>query len=176
MGGDTCVAYGCSTNYDTCSEKVSVFHFPNDKPDLLTKWVQFVNRGNEWQPKGRSVLCAKHFEEKYIKIGKCRSHMRWELNPIPTIHSANALKRPSVVQTPVVPRKVPKLRVYQEDELLMFRNKDKISGFEDLDEHHYPPHYQFKGTDDYVIYYKLEFDSVTSFPNVFGSIRIDRDM
>ena len=58
----------------------------------------------------------------------------------------------------------------------MFRDKDTISGFEDLDEHHCPPGYQFKGTDDYVIYYKLEFDSVTSFPNVFGSICVDRVM
>ena len=175
--GDVCVAFGCNTNYDTCTDKVSVFHFPDkeDMPDLFHKWVQFVNRV-DWVPKERTVLCAKHFNPKYIKFGKCRNHMRWELQPVPTVHTSDALKRPSAVQTPDVPRKVPKVRIYQEDELDIFRGHDRIYDFDDLNANRCPAGYEFKKTDDCVIYYKLEFDEVTSFPKVFGSIRVDQEM
>ena len=102
--------------------------------------------------------------------------MQWEMLPIPTIHSSEALKRPSAVQTPVVSRKRPKIRVYQDDELQRFRDQDIISGFDDLDANRCPPGYEFKKMDDSVIYYKLEFDAVSSFPKVFGSTRIDKDL
>ena len=178
MGGDTCLAFGCKTNYATCKEKVSVFSFPDpeEKPDLYRKWVEFVNRPSSWKPGKNAVLCAHHFDESYIKIGNVRSRLRWELHPVPTIHTEGALKRPSVVKTPVIPRKAPKVRNYQEDELETFLYSDKISAFEDLNEGHSPPGYQFKKTNDHVVYYKLEFDRDTSFPKIVGSIRIDKSM
>ena len=66
MGGDTCVAFGCKTNYATCKEKVSVFGFPDpvENPDLHQKWVDFVNRPSPWKPGKRAVLCAHHFDKK----------------------------------------------------------------------------------------------------------------
>ena len=172
---NTCAAVGCKTNYLTCKEKVSTFSFPNEKekPELFRLWVKFVNRESNWKPTSHTTLCAHHFDENYMKRGKVRIHLKWDMNPIPTIHTDEVLKRPSTIPTPEVPRKAPKLRVYQEDQMKKFLENDVISCFEDIDEQHSPRGYQFMKRDDCVIYYKLVFDEITSFPKVFASIRID---
>ena len=41
-----CVAFGCSSDYDTNREKVSTFSLPLGKFDLFEKWVKFVNCNN----------------------------------------------------------------------------------------------------------------------------------
>ena len=79
-----CVAFGCSSEYDTNSEKISTFFFPLGKSDLIEKWIKFVNRNN-WFPMKNSVLCIKYFEDKYILKGK-GNKLNWNLLPIPTIH------------------------------------------------------------------------------------------
>ena len=76
----------------------------------------------------------------------------------------------------VIPRKAHKLRVYQEDEMETFRDNDIITSYEDLNEKYCPLGFQYKKTDDYVIYFHLKFDDYTSFPKVFECIRIDRDL
>lgn len=67
-----CAAFGCKSGYVTKksnseTEKVSLstFGFPLDKPELLAKWTQFVNRAN-WTPTRYSVLCIKHFKDEYM--------------------------------------------------------------------------------------------------------------
>ena len=80
-----CVAFGCSSGYHANREKVSTFSFPLGKSNLLEKWMKFVNC-NEWFPMKNSVLCIKHFDEKFILGGK-RNKLNWDLHPIPTIHS-----------------------------------------------------------------------------------------
>ena len=124
----------------------------------------------------RSVLCEKHFEAQYINPGAQRNHLKRKLNPIPTIHTTEALKTPSCISTPTPPRKAPKLRNVEEDQLNDFRKKDVIQKFEDLGEKHAPPGYSFKRGVDHIIYYKIEFDETTSFPRVFGSIKIDEQL
>ena len=61
---------------------ISIFRFPND-PERLNLWLEFANRGNNWNPSKSSVLCSKHFEEKYF------DHTSWRVclksNAIPTI-------------------------------------------------------------------------------------------
>ena len=80
-----CVAFGLSCGYDSNSEKVSTFSFPLGKSDLIEKWIKLVNRNN-WFHTKNSVLCIKHFEDKYILKGK-RHKLNWNLQPILTIHS-----------------------------------------------------------------------------------------
>ena len=41
---NTRVVFGCNSGYLTCKETVPSFRFPLDKPNLLQKWSQFVNR------------------------------------------------------------------------------------------------------------------------------------
>ena len=162
-GGDVCVALGCKTNYATCSEKLAVFTFPKeeDDPELRKKWEHFVNRGDNWTAKSRSVLCEKHFEKEFINKGEQRTHLKRKLRPIPTIHTEEAMEKPSCLNTPVPPRKAPKIRNFQNDELEDFRKKDIIKRFEDLTEKQCPPGYSFRSGHDHVVFYKLEFDAET---------------
>ena len=164
-----CAYVGCNSGYATCTEKRSLFSFPLNKPDLNAQWVRFVNR-DEWKPTKSSVLCDLHFEDKFLLHGK-KTNLKWAQNPIPTIHSKEILKRPSLVPTTVIPRKAPKLRVYQEDEMETFRDNDIITSYKDLIEKYCPLGYQYKKTDDYVIYFNLKFDDYTSFPKIFECIR-----
>ena len=93
------VAFGCKTGYNSSLEdiKVASFHFPLKNQQLLNYWIRFVNR-SDWVPSPNSVLCEKHFNEKYIIRGiKCK--LNWNLNPIPEIFSSECLKRPSTLLT-----------------------------------------------------------------------------
>ena len=69
-----CVAFRCKTGYNSSLEyiKVASFHFPLKNQQLLNYWIRFVNR-SDWVPLPNSVLCEKHFNEKYIIRGiKCK--------------------------------------------------------------------------------------------------------
>lgn len=69
--------FNCKSNYDSekCESLVSVFYFPKDE-DRKKKWVKFVHR-KDWTPTKNSVICIKHFHEKYID----RSYPRLRLKP-----------------------------------------------------------------------------------------------
>ena len=69
---------------NTQSRGISTFKFPLDKPDLLEKWVYFVGKAN-WKPSTNSVICEKHFEKAYIKLGEKRNHLNYDMRPVPTI-------------------------------------------------------------------------------------------
>ena len=45
------------------------------------------------------------------------------MKPYPTIYTENALKRPSSLQISAVPRKAPKVHMFQKDEIEKFKNK-----------------------------------------------------
>ena len=86
-------------------KKVLTFSFPLGKSDLIEKCIKFVNRKN-WFPTKNSVLCIKHFEDRYILKGK-RNKLNWNLQPILTIHSEKIIK-PSLLPTQTDFRKTPK--------------------------------------------------------------------
>ena len=168
-----CVVYGCKSGYvsEKSDNPVSTFRFPLDKPDLLQKWHQFVNRSN-WSATKNSVICIKHFDEKFLLRGDKRTKLNWKLSPIPSIHTDEALKRPSTSRNPSVPRKAPKLRVFQEDELALFNKTDLITSFDDLTENRSPPGYTFHKSNDVVLYYKIVFQT-NGFPIVGEAIKVD---
>ena len=64
-----CVVFGCNSGYSTSKENVSSFRFPAEKPELLQKWIKFVNRA-DWIPTKNSVICCKYFESKFLYEGK----------------------------------------------------------------------------------------------------------
>ena len=176
-----CVAYGCRSGYD--SERANVneetqhilssFQYPFKNPELLDKWLKFVNR-SDWKPSPSSVLCEKHFKEEYIIRGK-KCNLKWKCNPIPTIHSAESLKRPSTLSTPVVPRKLPKIRG-EFDERKSFLQHDIISCFDVLCENHSPEGFQCKKTSEFICFYNLIFDQETNFPCILESIKVDSQL
>ena len=73
---NTCVIAHCKTGYtkrrnkiDFVPERFPIFSFPTKKTDLNKKWIKFVNRNN-WVPPNHGGICAKHFESKFLKVGK----------------------------------------------------------------------------------------------------------
>ena len=121
------------------------------------------------------MICIKHFESKYAIKGK-RNKLDWKLNPVPTIHSVEALKKPSVLCSSLAPRREPKRRIFQKDQLEQFKNNDSINDFTDSSEKTCPSGFECKINDDCIVYYKLEFDLVTSFPAISQSIKVDKDL
>ena len=89
------------------SRGIPTFKFPLDKPDLLEKWVYFVGKSN-WKPSTNSVICEKHFEKAYVKLGEKRNKLNYDMGPVPTIHTEESENIPkSVLQVPAVPRPTP---------------------------------------------------------------------
>ena len=147
-----------------------------DKPDLNQRWIKFVNR-KDWKPTSYSGICIKHFENKYIKIGK-RARLLYELLPIPTI-SGNSDDVPLSLQpTPSLPlRKPPKKRsiATTNNEMESFRANDKIKDFTCVSESMCPFGFSFMKCEGYVIFYKLGKNH-HNVPEVAESIKVDEQM
>ena len=140
---NACVVFGCKSGYSSQSHKVSGFSFLFKKPDLLILawWIKFVNRKN-WKPSKHSIICAKHFKDELIKDGK-RKKLKWELLPVPTIHTEKALKRLSVLPCASIICKASQIRLFQKDELGYFENDDIVKPFNDLTAKNAPPGYLY---------------------------------
>ena len=175
-----CVAHGCKTGYASEENKendevIATFHFPSETkyPELRAKWIRWVNRKDFSTASNSNVLCEKHFEEKFISRG-VKSRLIMKMDPMPTIYSPESLKRPSVLPSPAAsPRKLPKVRGVYPDELNEFNKKDILHEFKDLGEEHAPAGFLTRKAPDCIVFFRLEYDEKTNFPQVFESIRID---
>ena len=168
-----CCVYGCKSGYSSSKlEKVSLFQFPLKRPDLCCKWMAFVNRKN-FRPTKYTRICEKHFEKKYISAG-LRKDLIWDMEPVPTIYTAAQMNKSPAQSPAVVSRKPPKARSILPDQLQGFRQSDRISSFDELDERHAPPGYLYhKFENEYVSYYKMCFGSS---PRVSRMIRIGKEL
>lgn len=179
-----CAAYGCTTGYDkkktedassTSEEVAATFHFPLKKPDLLAKWTRFVNK-QDWKATSVSVLCEKHFKDLLINRGN-RNTLKWNLNPIPTIQSPLARKRPSSFPTINEMRKAPKTRHVDQEQMTEFNNNDSIKSLEDIDYiKHCPQGYEGKKNTSSILFYRTVFDETTGFPSISAGIMIDENL
>ena len=61
----------------------------------MKKWIRFLNINDNALPKHGGV-CAKHFEERYLKIGE-RITLNWALNPVPSVYTNTEFIPPSVL-------------------------------------------------------------------------------
>ena len=158
-----CVAFGCKADYLTAHTNVSKFAFRLNNSNLLIYWIKFGNR-SDWKPTKNSLLCINYFENKFIHYSN-RNKLKWHLNPIPTIHSTEALKQSSTLPTSSPPlRKAPKIRVPQNDELSDFNKKDVAFKFEEITEAHCPAGFQCFQDENQTIFYNIIFDHLTNFP------------
>ena len=179
--GYKCCIVGCDANYDTSIENngttYTVFEFPpiNKYPELRQQWVRFVNSVN-WDATDSSRICEKHFDEKFILHGKRCRLVSWKLNPLPSIYTGEALERPSSLPTPVLPRKPPKVSVYQEDQLSDYSEKFIINSFQDLLEKSCLEGYHVMKMDTAVVYYNVEFRETNMMPQILESIKIDKNL
>ena len=142
-----CVAVGCQSGYsekkseiaDACEgnssqelnleENVPSFHFPSEEThsELGKEWVKFVNRpSSNWEPSKYSLICIKHFEERFIINSKSRKTLNMKLNHVPSIHSEEVCKRPSTIPTNVIHGKLPKKRDFSIDEMQDFKENGTI--------------------------------------------------
>ena len=122
-----CCIYNCRSNYAVENHTV-VFSFPRDD-DLKKILVRFVNR-KDWSPSNSSVICIKHFEKEYLKMGEGKKRCRLDMSmkPIPTLFdlSTHASSSTSALKAPIrIPRKSPKKRNVFADEYVEFVNNDK---------------------------------------------------
>ena len=141
--------------------------------ELKKKWIYFVNR-KEWTPTSNSVICVEHFESKYVKYGK-RCTLKWELHPIPTIHT-DSISSPSLLRIQVVSRRSPRKRKQDIDQLKEFQEKDKVESFETFSQDHAPSEFTLKRLQESLQYYGLIFDSKSGFPRVYEYISIGKEL
>ena len=132
---------------------------------------------NLYRSKKRRIhhMIIMSYEKRFIINGKSRKTLDLKLNSLQSIHSEEVCKRPSTIPTPVIHRKLPKKRDFSIDEMQDFKENDTISSFEELNEKHSTPGFQFRKTADCVLYYNLQFDEKRHFPrflNVLGWIKI----
>ena len=166
-----------SSTGDECGKnKVSTMKFLLHDAEVFEKWKYIVGK-TSLQPTKYSVICEKHFDPRYIKIGKERNKLRHNLRPVPTIHMDDGSIPPSMLNVPTVPRPSPIPRNQPSDEKPSFIKMDKIESLACLSIENAPPGWSFRrhreGGDEKVVFYNLQFDYVTSIPIVFESIVVD---
>ena len=175
---------GCSATGEDSPEKSSTnesrnFHFPLKRnTHLLEYWEKFTNRGPEWKATKNTVICSNHFEEKYIIPNDRNATLDWKANPRPTIYTNPLYKKlPSLIPTPVSMRKPPRKRNFQEDQMPAFLAEvDPIIKDVFELELHTPEGFMCKKGEDYLLFYRLEFDQTTGFPKVLESIKVDKNL
>ena len=74
---------------------------------------------------------------------------------MPTINTKAALKRPSTLPTSSSSRKLPRVRVYQNDQLADFKEIDKITKFDVITQNQASANYLFHETLECIVYYNL---------------------
>ena len=98
------------------------------------------------------------------------------MDPVPSIFPAELMQTPSCLPTPQTSRNPPRKRIYQEDELEAFQEKDVISSLDDINESIAPPGFQFKRSEDNILFFNIVIDEKTQFPSILESIKVDRDL
>ena len=152
--------------------QVSTFPWKNEV--LLRRWMKFVNR-RDWEPKRTSILCEKYFDEEFISRGK-RCTLKWSMDPVPTKHSFVAIKRPFTLTEMSTPRKPPKIRYIEPDQLPDFLEKNKIESFAKIDQlKHCPPGYSSVRNETSIIFHVMAADD-PGFPFVSRCIMIDNEI
>ena len=102
-----------------CQERNKTYHkvsFSIENFKLNRLWIRFVNR-KDWKPTKHSALRELQFEQKYVVRGG-KSNLKCSMNPIPTKHSKELLKMPSLLlPTSKTTRKPPRERLISNDQM-----------------------------------------------------------
>ena len=126
--------------------------------------------------KSTSVLCEKHFKEKFIKRGK-RTTLLWHLKPVPTIHASEANEYPAQFSKINELRPAPRIRNIQPDEMHAFYEQDNVKKYADIDPiKHCPQGYEVKRNESSILFYHTAFDEMTGFPTISAAILVDSDL
>ena len=92
------------------------------------------------------------------------------MNPIPTKHSRELLKTPSLLlPTSKTTRKPPRERLISNDQMDTFRERDTITSLTNLNETTALDGFQFKKSNDHALFCNLMFDEEAKFPKILES-------
>lgn len=174
-----CSVIGCFTNY-AGYDRGTVFKLPEDIQQRK-QWIKFLNRQDHEVLK-HVFICYKHFADNLIENTPKRVKLLHKLRPVPTKipESQEIVNLPptATLETIRTPRKPPKFRPFQEDELENFKKVDKITCLEDINEkkvNDLGQEFVMKRNDDNLAIYKLETNEVR-IPEVTHCIRVDKDL
>ena len=162
--GYKCAVVGCRTGYQG-GEKHSIFFFPKYLY-LKDKWGKKFVIKKDWHPTNYSVICAKHFDNKYIKEGK-KCNLQWELQPIPTINSDSSL-----CVVPCIPCKPPTERNICNGEWNEFKANDVIHNLNSISPDICLKDFTFLKQETFVLMYRLIIDEITKIPVIHESIMV----
>ena len=173
---NTCSVTYCKTGYKQkgqVAEYHPVFEFPDTKSSLKEKWIHFVNCKHQ-TPTKSSGICAKHFEEKYLKQG-LRTTLRWDLNLIPSIYSNTDFIPPSVLPTPKTSRKLPSVRKRLiPDEKEVFDKNNEIKTFSELTDKLCPFEYKLDLDEEKARFYKTEYHATYNIPQITETVTVGK--
>ena len=142
-----CVVKNCSTSYKT-GQKKALFHFHEDQ-EFKRKWIYFANH-KDWLPTAHSVIRISHFEENFIKRGrKCINSCALAISSS-TFNYNDSKSNLSLLSTPTIPRKSPRKRKIEVDELVLFQATDEIVDIDSISEQNSPENFTFKRLDNSV--------------------------
>ena len=114
--------------------KNHLLFFQKKKNFTRNGFISLIARTGQQQ----NIVCMDHFHYKFIKLGKSRCKLNWELHPIPTIHPC-VNSQSSLLNTPKVPMRSPGKRALPEpDESEVVKNRDKVKDFTSFTSEHTP--------------------------------------
>lgn len=172
--GNKCKVKQCRTNYHN-HESGSVFRLPKD-PEVRERWIKFLNREDVKQLK-TVFICEKHFEEKYLNRNKSRTRLNMSMLPVPTLLPKNDNSGSVSICTNLKLRKPPTVRVFQQDQLNLFKNQDSITDFAEINDSLLkllPESFYILKKGDHIAFYSME-DNAFSLPEVTYCIKIDKE-
>lgn len=174
-----CSIVGCFTNYSGY-DKGTVFSLPQDEIQRQ-QWIKFVNRKDHSSMK--IFVCFKHFRKDVLAKTSKGVKLITNLNPVPTIipDSQKIVNLPSaaIMETIKTPRKPPKIRIFQEDQLGDFKKKDAITCLDDIDAkgpNSCEKGIKFERQHKCLLIYKMECNERNQVPQVSYCIHVDETL
>ena len=92
--------------------------------------------------------------------------MGFDADPIHTSEKYDKSVSPSSLSVPKTPRRAPRKRIFQADQMEDFLEKDRIKDFESITEADCLPGFTFIKENDIIIMYNLVIDQKTKIPVV----------
>ena len=126
-------------------------------------------------------LCEKHFEEKYLNSNESRIRLystNKSMLPVPTLLPKDDKCGSVTVCTNLKVRKPPTVRVLQQDQFNLFKNRDSITTFDEINESLLkllPESFHILKKEDHVAFCSIE-DNACSVPVVTYCIKINKEL
>ena len=94
---------------------------------------------------------------------------------MPTIQSKSTERFYSCQPTLRVPRKDPRDRIFQKDQLADFKKENLIGNIVDFKDKHIPIGFTVCRNDESIVFHKMQFDDM-GFPKVSMAVRVDSEL